>query len=231
MIRFASFASSRVQLWITPCVVTMPPPDSAILVVPSNERLVGTQFSHFPVGGPTPVAEEIGESSIPPDAQESSWMLYQCETIDGVVTELQGTTQADINEFAPVINNDPAYPVRLRPGEAVNVPASGALEPVFTDGLILTVAPFWPGSVTATWHGALHSSYTRSLNLGSASSLALPLLGAGARGAPPYHASSVAAESVTTYLTNSTTTNQINFAVQDDDIAEILDEALTLKLE
>ena len=30
------------------------------MIIPSNERLAWTQFSHFPVGGPTPEGEYIG---------------------------------------------------------------------------------------------------------------------------------------------------------------------------
>ena len=61
MHRLARYRSGRVELWITPCVVTMPPPRSTALVVPTNERLCGTQFAHFPKGGPTPAATKIGE--------------------------------------------------------------------------------------------------------------------------------------------------------------------------
>ena len=61
MHRLARYRSGRVELWITPCVVTMPPPKSTALIVPTNERLCGTQFAHFPKGGPTPAATKIGE--------------------------------------------------------------------------------------------------------------------------------------------------------------------------
>ena len=75
MHRLARYRSGRVELWITPCVVTMPPPRSTALVVPTNERLCGTQFAHFPKGGPTPAATKIGERDY-----DRPWMVrpQQC---------------------------------------------------------------------------------------------------------------------------------------------------------
>ena len=54
MHRVARYGGGRCELWLTPCIVTVPPTGSAVLCVPSNERLCGTAFPHFPVGGPTP---------------------------------------------------------------------------------------------------------------------------------------------------------------------------------
>ena len=85
MHRLARYRSGRVELWITPCVVTMPPPRSTALIVPTNERLCGTQFAHFPKGGPTPAATKIGERDY--DRPRAERLLYQCESVDGIVTE------------------------------------------------------------------------------------------------------------------------------------------------
>ena len=84
MHRLARYRSGRVELWITPCVVTMPPPKSTALIVPTNERLCGTQFAHFPKGGPTPAAKGIGERDY--ERPRAERLLYQCESVDGIVT-------------------------------------------------------------------------------------------------------------------------------------------------
>ena len=76
-------------------MVTMPPPGAEALVVPSNERLCGTQFAHFPVGGPTPAAKHIGQRESP--ATEAQRMLYQCESVDGVAA---GVWQRCLAAFA-----------------------------------------------------------------------------------------------------------------------------------
>ena len=220
------------QLYITPCIVTMPPSCSDMLVVPSNERLVGTQFSHFPVGGPTPAAIYIGERPLhpntpPPPPRPLDWSLYQCEAVDGVVTELSGTNIKNIKARAPVLNHDAMYPIRCPAGQAVSIPSSGSLSGVFPAGLILTVAPFWPGQPSKTWQRVLSSAYRETLSAAqdtnTSGSLALPLLGAGARGAPVEHAAAVASSVV---ASNLLTHKRVIFCCQDDDIAETLDLAL-----
>jgi len=134
-----------VELWLTPCVVTMPPPSSfpqepqrrhdVGLLVPSNERLCGTQFSHFPVGGPTPHAHAIGERPLPLPSDDilgagirnkdedddveavSDRILYACETVDGTVTELVGPDlQAEIRKYLPNLSGDEQYPIRCPTG-------------------------------------------------------------------------------------------------------------------
>ena len=44
------FVSHRrvVEVWLTSCIVTSPPPTD-VLIVPANERLCGTEFTYFPV--------------------------------------------------------------------------------------------------------------------------------------------------------------------------------------
>ncbi|KAH8095836.1 voltage-gated potassium channel [Aureococcus anophagefferens] len=108
MQRLARYARGAVELHITPCVVTMPPACDR-LCVPSNERLVGTQFAHFPVGGPTPVAERIGEAALPDRYREASRMLYQCESVDGAVTEFGGAAQEAATPRAPVVGGTEAH--------------------------------------------------------------------------------------------------------------------------
>ena len=256
MIQVSRFAAGRIQLWITPCAVTMPPPGGDSLAVPTNERLCGTQFSHFPVGGPTPVQEYIGrhpKERVPEQLQEASWMLYQCESIDGVVTELGGIDRSDIDERAPVVGGDEQYPVRCRVGgerlrrrfyrirprsdsnfarpDSLLFSSSGGLEKVFEKGLVLTVPPFWPGTSSAEWRRLLRSSYLNTFSVAkSAGSLAIttPLLGSGARGTPTEQAAEIAAEASVAFVKSAGEQSEMSilFAVQDDDVGEALDKAL-----
>ena len=225
----------------------MPPP-SDTLIVPSNERLCGANFSHFPVGGPTPLGEYVGERSHPWGTPRTARMLYQCESIDGVLSEQFGGVERDVIEsVAPVILGDEKYPVRCRTGDAVGpVPVPpGSLRNVF-DRLILSVAPFWPKppplnshsdsgpSLPADWRRELLSSYLASFAIARGAGsrgCATPILGAGARGAPADRACAVAAEAAGKFLCRRGEGDVrggmvIHFAVQDDDVAECLDEAL-----
>lgn len=171
--------SRNIEVWLTPCIVTMPPTvksteenETLILLNPANERLCGTQFSHFPVGGPTPSAPRIG---IPPpfrsrytmsstktrietkglgSVKNAEWGLYQCEAIDGIVTELCGMElERYIKEHVPVWyhpdadaskqSTDKDYVMRCNVGEAIHTPAFGLLKKVFVGGIVHVVPPFY----------------------------------------------------------------------------------------
>ena len=141
MHRLARYRSGRVELWITPCVVTMPPPKSTALIVPTNERLCGTQFAHFPKGGPTPAAPVIGERDY--DRPRAERLLYQCESVDGIVTEFGGAAYESAIAELPIVSGDADYPVRCKTGGAVRVPVATGPLAAFGDGLILAVPPFY----------------------------------------------------------------------------------------
>lgn len=228
--RLAEYAGGRLELWLTPCIVTMPPPNSTHLVVPSNERLVGTQFSHFPVGGPTPSAPYIGSPPTPPDDDENTfssqnnydtliadYILYASETVDGTVTEYAGPDfERQVHKHCPIVQDlsETLYPIRCPTGQARNIPSVGYLKQNF-DGLILTVAPFYNDP---QWERLLESAYTHAIQLArnhpnddnyprtadTATSLATPLLGAGARGAPTQEAARVATNVLMTSLEKET---------------------------
>ena len=138
MHRLARYRSGRVELWITPCVVTMPPPKSTALIVPTNERLCGTQFAHFPKGGPTPAATKIGERDY--DRPRAERLLYQCESVDGIVREFGGAAYESAIAGLPIVSGDADYPVRCKTGGAVRVPIATGPLASFGDGLILAVA-------------------------------------------------------------------------------------------
>ena len=234
MQRLARYARGAVELHITPCVVTMPPACDR-LCVPSNERLVGTQFAHFPVGGPTPVAERIGEAALPDRYREASRMLYQCESVDGAVTEFGGAAQeAATLAHAPVVGGTEAHPVRCPTGAAVLVPSAGAFARVFRRGLVLAVPPFWPGAPTDAWRRDLGAAYGSAFDLGcdGGAALATPLMGAGARGAPLVDAADAAADAAAAFVEHGARTSdaRVLFAVLDDDVADVLDAALSRAL-
>ena len=149
MHRLARYRSGRVELWITPCVVTMPPPKSTALIVPTNERLCGTQFAHFPKGGPTPAATKIGERDY--DRPRAERLLYQCESVDGIVTEFGGAAYESAIAELPIVSGDADYPVRCKTGGAVRVPIANGPLASFGDGLILAVPPFYSSLSWPVW--------------------------------------------------------------------------------
>ena len=244
MHRLARYRSGRVELWITPCVVTMPPPRSTALVVPTNERLCGTQFAHFPKGGPTPAATKIGERDY--DRPRAERLLYQCESVDGIVTEFGGAAYESAIAELPLVGGDADYPVRCKTGNAVRVPIATGPLAAFGDGLILAVPPFY---ASLSWRGQLLNAYSNAFSLGPPTRrVATPLLGAGTRGAPVAEAAAVAAEatreclaaeapavqaSIETLLDQDEGESAIQYAPQtirfcvlDDDVGEIVDSAL-----
>jgi hypothetical protein len=180
----------------------MPPPGSSCLLVPSNERLCGTRFSHFSVGGPTPSAPIIGERPSNPQQATTTTriaqhILYPCEAVDGVISELGGPQQEqEIQNCVPSTGSDDDdessfYPIRCPTGEARRVPAVGMLRHNL-QWLILAVAPFWKSR--PDWEKQLHLAFASSYAL-STWILVAPLLGAGTRGIPVQDAARIAAES------------------------------------
>jgi len=222
----------------------MPPPKSTALVVPTNERLCGTQFAHFPKGGPTPAAPVIGERDY--DRPRSERLLYQCESVDGIVTEFGGAAYDSAVADLPVIGGDADYPVRCPTGKAVKVHLATGPLASFRDGLILSVPPFYS---SPSWRGQLSDAYAHAFALGPPTRVvATPLMGAGTRGAPVAEAAAVAAEaaakclaaeapavqaSIETLLEQDEGETTIKYApkticfcVLDDDVGEVVDAAL-----
>ena len=190
MHRLARYRSGRVELWITPCVVTMPPPRSTALVVPTNERLCGTQFAHFPKGGPTPAATKIGERDY--ERPRAERLLYQCESVDGIVTEFGGAAYESAIAELPIVSGDADYPVRCKTGGAVRVPIATGPLASFGDGLILAVPPFYSSLSWPVWKSTSASGaefFTKSFLGENAAVLALS---SGEEPASPRHRAGVA---------------------------------------
>lgn len=143
----------------------------------------------------------------PPDALRASsraWggmdagegMLYPSQSVDGVIHALSGTALRDLLEAVPSRGADAAgQPLRCDVGDAVITPAVGGSRDAF-DWIAHAVPPFWSDE---HWESRLRSSFVNSLvglcrrlPLDASLWVASPLLGAGARGAPPEEAARVA---------------------------------------
>ena len=253
--RLAYYFNGRLELWLTPCIVTMPPPDCHCLIVPSNERLVGTQFSHFPVGGPTPSAPLIG---VPPTSTATTTtttakspvhrdkILYASETVDGTVTEYGGFEFEKMVKqlpLDPTLSQEQYYPIRCPTGQARTIPSVGYLTHNF-ETLILAVAPFYEShdddDASACWKTELQSAYRNAFKLAHGT-VATPLLGAGARGIPVEEAAQVATDSIVSFLKNNSNNNNnnnnedegnndkvdiIRMCVLEEEVAEIIHDNL-----
>lgn len=236
-----------------------------MLLNSANERLCGTQFSYFPVGGPTPSCPYVGE---PPDmggpvterqlgsVRFAERSLYQCESVDGVVTEFGGPELEELcRTIEPVSyrrsaeKDETLYPVRCPPGDARWTPSAGGLKQVFKGGIVHAVAPFWTdrGEPNAGTNKAqlLANAYASSFKIAFESdeggrshptdALICPLLGAGARGAPPEEAAKIAMSAANEWLYSEPKNykavkhrNQtIRFGVYDEDHADLLADLLS----
>ena len=104
-------------------------------------------------------------------------MLYQCESVDGIVTEFGGAAYESAIAELPIVSGDADYPVRCKTGGAVRVPiATGPLASL-GDGLILAVPPFYS---SLSWRGQLLNAYARAFAGGPPTRcIATPLMGAG----------------------------------------------------
>jgi O-acetyl-ADP-ribose deacetylase (regulator of RNase III) len=173
------WASPRLRLEVhrTACIVTHPPgvtPNDA-LVNPANERLVGTQFS------PEECWKELYG-----DPVQSRWdrdfATYPFQSVDGLVTEFGGEELKRALEAQP----KGADGVRCQVGGAVVTRQCGELDEIFR-GIVHAVPPFyrlapdpdaWAAQMTLTYHSAFDAAQQAGFT-----TLAVPLLGAGARGA------------------------------------------------
>lgn len=169
-----------VTVSLTPCIVTCPPGDDVEgLVNPANERLQGTLFT------PTECEARLVGG-------RSRGIIYPPQAIDGLVHEMAGPAMATACAALPEIG--PAG-VRCHTGEAVVTPAFGELRACYSH-VIHAVAPHYDvGDASAVgdddarrvaWARRLRSAYDAAFGAASAAGLlglAVPLLGAGARGA------------------------------------------------
>jgi len=191
----------NVEIWITSCIVhDFANANCTTLVNPANPDLCGvSQFSYFPRGGPVPTQMLVGSSWGGMEAGTN--MLYPSQVVDGLVhrhveDELSGLK-------CPV-------------GEAVGT-SGGDLN---FDFVLHTASPFFSDSNSRE---LLAQCYQSVLSMAlSDGRLAMPLMGAGARGFPIDVASQVAISEA-----SKTRDKVIVFGVLDPQIAETL--ATTLR--
>jgi O-acetyl-ADP-ribose deacetylase (regulator of RNase III) len=221
-------AALRVELWVTPCIVTSPPSDECdALIVPANERLQGTQFT------PSECSRRLAQGTT---------LVYPPQCIDGLVTELGGA------ELAAACASLPSDELNIRcpTGGAAVTSACGELRACYQH-LVHACAPFYHGETTpspptsARWRRLLRSCYHAAFDAADsvgARHLAVPLLGSGARGAPVAASASVAAEAVSSWRgevrggasSGKALLRVARFAVQHDDAAWAIQDALDLAL-
>lgn len=243
----------RVQLIVTPDIVTQPNAGGCadVLICPANEGLSGTRLLPYFERGGAPV---LAPPAPPPGGvmwggmEAGDRMLYAGQVIDGQVHALGGAALREACEALPPRDGDGR---RCAIGEAALTCAPGELGRHFRH-IVHTATPAFRGDCHAgeqaavgAWATALGSCYESSLELAARCcgepgqdefTLAIPLLGAGARGAPAREASEVAAGSVAAWLAGAAQTERqhractLQFAVQLEETAELLEHALSAAL-
>ena len=247
----------RVEIHVSPCIVAHPPNElwHDILIVPANEFLVGTSLPYFPIGGPVPAPLPAGvTNSVWGGMEAGQGMMYSVQVVDGAVTEFGGHDLVLALKALPVVEDDDVArdsrfpPRRCFVGDAVRTVAAGSLKHNF-QGLVHTVAPFRSDEA---WAHKLASCYKRCLDVATCDvsksrkkggsggeehgvSIAVPLLGAGARGAAPAEAAVVAAEAISAWRRDAGDGDVdghgdgdgvvMRFGVLDNDIERLLQEA------
>lgn len=195
-------ATHRVACSLTPCIVTSPPDGLTALVNPANERLQGTQFT------PDECSRRLPGGL--------AGIIYPPQVVDGLVSELGGPAMAAALEEA----------VGCATGSSVVTPATGELTACFTH-IVHTVAPFYGDE---QWRERLMSAYVAAWDASCTAGLAglaVPLLGAGARGAPPAEAAAVAADVAASWRAPvGAPPALLHFCVQDEQVAQSLTEHL-----
>ena len=216
---FASWRTSallRVEIHVTPCIVTSPPHGHCdALINPANERLQGTQFT------PGQCARYLAPGTL---------LLYPPQVIDGLVHGARGDSCGDASGAAALAKAIATLPeveaggVRCPTGRAVALESTGELRECYQH-VIHTVAPFYD---TDRWRELLLSAYKAAFDtsdgIAGVVSVAVPLLGAGARGAPIAAAAEVAAVATAKWHACGSL-RLVNFAVQEEEAAWALAEA------
>jgi O-acetyl-ADP-ribose deacetylase (regulator of RNase III) len=214
--------SCSLEVHLTPCIVSCPPGDgSDVLVNPANERLEGTTFT------PGECARQFGPRTT---------VLYPTQVVDGLVHGARGgDSSADDSVGAegmaaacaelPELDEEGT---RCRTGDTVVTRAHGELLQSYRH-VVHAAAPFfgdrhWKRLLTSCFTQALHQA-----DLQKAKTVALPLLGAGARGAPPAQAVAVAVAAVGEWGDRRSPQLDlrplcVRFVVQDDEVANAMTE-------
>jgi O-acetyl-ADP-ribose deacetylase (regulator of RNase III) len=210
-----------IEVHRTACIVTHPPGGeraNMALVVPANEQLHGTRF--------TP---EQCWKYLHGDPVKGRWdkdfVVYPTQSIDGLVTEFGGEELRMTLEAVPADAHGRRAPV----GTAVVTPASHELRELYTY-LIHTCAPMHRLLEPSEWQFQIRSAYFAAFDAahqGTFDTIAMPLLGAGARGAPMGDAMRVAAGAAVSWRAKENGPSlTCRFGVQDSTGAHALVEAI-----
>ena len=206
------------------------------LVNPANERLAGTQFS------PEECWRELHG-----DPTTGRWSedlaVYPHQSVDGLVSEFGG------KELHAALETLPANPegVRCPTGAAIVTPTFFELRELY-GSIIHATPPFFAQLDHAEWERTLIATYHAAFDTARAAHLttiAVPLLGAGARGAPISDAISVAAKATVSWknvnslerpmneqwTTDQPTAMKVRFGVQDSSTAHALVDAIELAID
>ena len=207
----AAPGQAAIALHLTPCIIACPPGRCDALINPANEQLQGTLFS------PAEANTRLLGNGI----------IYPPQAIDGLVHELGGDALWRALEALP---QHPGSSRRCSPGDAVVTPAFGELRCSYSQ-LVHAVAPFY---CDTNWKSLLCAAYSNAFTAAAVAhfgSLAVPLLGAGARGAPTHAASMVAASAAAAWRGPAGSSPlHVCFAVQEGEVADILVAALDAAL-
>jgi O-acetyl-ADP-ribose deacetylase (regulator of RNase III) len=196
-----------IEIWKTPCIVSkfgkQSDANCSILVNPANPQLSGvTQFPYFPRGGPVPkTPPRISAHHIMGYVTEwggmdvGNGMLFPVSVIDGLV-HLHGgwKLQAECKWLYMKHGGEPC-PV----GSAVRTSAGNGTLAVHYDTIIHTTPPFYQyheepeRRLGECYQSALEMAFAQQKGI---CRVAIPLLGAGARGFPVEVAVRVAGENV-----------------------------------
>ena len=213
---------AQVEVHRTACIVTHPPGGegaNAALVVPANERLVGTQF--------TP--EECW-SNLHGDPTTGRWdkdfAVYPHQAVDGLVTEFGGPELRRALEELPADCDG----VRCAIGSAVMTPSFSELSGMY-GALIHAPPPTYRLLQHSDWSEQLQRTYHSAFRMAALSgltTLAVPLLGAGARGAPMAEAIDVAATATMSWTSDLAEPSAltVRFGLQSSTDAHALCDAL-----
>lgn len=214
-----------IEVHRTACIVTHPPGGehaNDALVNPANERLAGTRFS----------AEECWRHLYDDPVQgrwDEKYATFPFQTIDGLVTEFGG------EELRRVLEAQPAdiTGIRCPTGGAVVTRSYGEIREVYGH-IIHAVPPFYRAlALEEEWKETSVSTYQAAFNAATdagLSTLAVPLLGTGARGVdlPESEGIWVAAQAAVSWCDQKVAPERITvrFGVQSSTLANGLADAL-----
>ena len=186
-----------------------------MLLCPANERLEGTQFT------PGECAKHLAPGTN---------LIYPPQVIDGLVHGARGdSSSGDGADLAAAIAALPTVEVggvRCPTGGAVSTAAYGELRESYID-IVHCAAPFF-GPDRQRWRGLLLSCFSNAFAVAEecgAKSIAVPLLGAGARGAPADEVATIAAASMSRW-DGLGSLRLARVAVQDEEMAHLVTKAM-----